>query len=316
MDVNDFVHINCVYFPRACESRSHSVIVHVLVGVLVSSAPLSKPPAGVLMLPTPIMLENPSTIPSARPPLTRLSFDRANFDYMEYLNERSPLRDFGFVDPLNPYGSNINHGEGGSSTSEEHLYTPCQEHSSPSQLSPQLTPLQPLSRRGKVPLLSQEANLVSHPEVASSTLQEMDLNTKLTSPCRHTNDVEDIQIPPVVDEIALVEPSPNKDLMNCSNISSCDLQRHLLGESTNGDSIENDKGVNQGVAFPTTTNPQQPLPQPTLDARPAPDAPSLTAAAFVSALVVEEFYNASEKALHPDTIIPKVESGWWKNHKM
>ena len=41
MDVNDFVHINCAYLPRASGSRSQSVIVHVHVGVPASSAPLS-----------------------------------------------------------------------------------------------------------------------------------------------------------------------------------------------------------------------------------------------------------------------------------
>ena len=69
-----------------------------------------------------------------------------------------------------------------SSTSEEHLFTSHWEHSPPSKLSPQLTLSQPSSRRNKESLLSQEVNLVSQSEVASSTLQEMDMDTKLTLP--------------------------------------------------------------------------------------------------------------------------------------
>ena len=32
--------------------------------------------------------------------------------------------------------------------------------------------------------------------------------------------------------------------------------------------------------------------------------------------VVDKFYNTVGKAPHPNAVIPKVESGWWKNHKM
>ena len=41
MDVNDFVHVNCAYLPRASRSGSRSSIVLVSVGVASSSAPLS-----------------------------------------------------------------------------------------------------------------------------------------------------------------------------------------------------------------------------------------------------------------------------------
>ena len=118
-------------------------------------------------------------------------------------------------------------------------------------------------------------------------------------------------------------------MINCSDMSSCDSQRHLLGESCDGDSNEDDEGVDQGITLhaatksqqplPTATNPQQPLPESTLDARPPNDhscSAASNAAANVLALIVDKFYNAIGKTPHPDTIIPKVESGWWKNHKM
>ena len=104
-----------------------------------------------------------------------------------------------------------------------------------------------------------------------------------------------------------------QDVINCSNISSCDLQRHLLGESTDGNSDEDDKCIDQKVAFPVVVDLQQPLLQPTLDAHPAPDNCShraaLTTIASAPAPVVDEFYNIAGKALHPNSIIQKVESG-------
>ena len=124
MDMNDFVHFNCAYLPWAFGSGSRSSIVPVCVGVASSSAPLSQAPAGVLMPPpAPAISENPSTTPSTRPPLARLTPHRTDVDVMEYLNQRSPLEDSGFEDQLNQYGSNISHGEGGSPSSDQHRCT-------------------------------------------------------------------------------------------------------------------------------------------------------------------------------------------------
>ena len=33
-------------------------------------------------------------------------------------------------------------------------------------------------------------------------------------------------------------------------------------------------------------------------------------------LIEDEFYNVAGKAPHPDAVIPKVESEWWKNREM
>ena len=84
-----------------------------------------------------------------------------------------------------------------------------------------------------MPLLSQKVNLVSKPEVALLTLQEMDKDTELNLPRPHTNDAKDVQNPAALDEVVLVEPSSTKrDVINCSDISFCDSQRHVLEEST------------------------------------------------------------------------------------
>ena len=109
-------------------------------------------------------------------------------------------------------------------------------------------------------------------------------------------------------------------MINCSNISSCDSQRSLLGESTDGDSDEDDGGVDQGVTLHAAADLQSPLAESIIDARPPSDDHSCptasNAGADVRALVEDEFYNSAGKAPRPDAIIPKVESGWWKNCKM
>ena len=169
--------------------------------------------------------------------------------------------------------------------------------------------------------LSAGVSLERQPVVAWSTLQDMDVDTVLTSPDPHTHTVADIQNRPLVDEIVLVEQSFTKRVViNCSNMSSCDSQRRLLGESMDGDSDEDDGGVDQGVTLPAGANLQRPLAESIIVARPPVDDLSRSAAtnagADVPSPVEDEFYNAARKAPHLDAVIPKVESGWWKNREM
>ena len=318
MDVNDFVHVNCAYHPRASGSGSRSSIVPVPVGVASSSAPLSQASASILMPPPALtILENPSTTPSTRPSSARLAPHVADVDVTDYLNQRSPLEGSGFEDQLNQYGSNISHGEGGSPSSDQHWCTPRWECSSPPH--PQPTPSQPLAGAGEVHSLSEGVSLESQPVVASSTVQDMDVDTVLTSPSPHTHAAMDDRNQPPLDEIALVEQTfTERVLINCSDISSCGLPRPLLGESTDGDSDQDKRGVDQGVTLPAAEDLQRP--ESVLIARPPADDQSrpiaTNAGADVHAPVEDEFYNAAGKAPHPDSVIPKVESGWWKNREM
>ena len=86
----------------------------------------------------------------------------------------------------------------------------------------------------------------------------------------------------------------------------------MLGDSTDGDSDDDDVGVNSGVTLPAT----HPLAggglAPALDSIPT----TSTKAAPLSTPAVDEFYNAAGKALHPEAIIPKTESGWWANRNL
>ena len=109
---------------------------------------------------------------------------------------------------------------------------------------------------------------------------------------------------PVDDEIALVlAPVEGRIVINVSDVDSYDLGRHLLGNSSDGDSDNDDEGVTHMVEMPSAPEP-----------RPVQvDAPfaASTGAGLVFAPADYDFYNAAEKAPHPNSIVPKQESGWW-----
>ena len=101
------------------------------------------------------------------------------------------------------------------------------------------------------------------------------------------------------------------EVINCSDVESCDMQRHLLGDS-DGDSDDNDLGVNSGVALPATHLSAGGGSALALDCVPT----TSTDVACLSTPTVDEFYNVAGKAPHPDTIIPKTESGWWAKREL
>ena len=106
-----------------------------------------------------------------------------------------------------------------------------------------------------------------------------------------------------VDKLVKVVTAPveGRIVINVNDVESYGTKPHLLGDSS--DSDDNDEGVSHGVEMP-----------PALEPRPMEvDASStaLTGAGPVSAPAEDDFYNAAERAPHPDAIVPKQESGWW-----
>ena len=103
-------------------------------------------------------------------------------------------------------------------------------------------------------------------------------------------------------------------MINCSDVGSNDFKRHLLCDSMDGDSNDDDVGVDEGISLPTAAEPQLSMVDPSTAARPAPALDFVpiasTDAAPSSTPAVDEFYNAVGKAPHPKAIIPKKESGW------
>ena len=109
-------------------------------------------------------------------------------------------------------------------------------------------------------------------------------------------------------EIAVVmAPMEGRIVINVSDVESYGTGRHLLRDSLDGDSDDDDEGVSHGVEMPSALEP-----------RPMEvDAPSaaLIGAGLVFAPVEDEFYNAAGKAPHLDAIVPKQESSWWAAHE-
>ena len=199
--------------------------------------------------------------------------------------------------------------------------SPSRQRSSPLRSSPRVSPSHPSSMAGGLPPHYEDVDLLSQPEVASATEKLIDTEPP-ASPTRPASDVaRQIQDALIVEEIAVVAPSVREvEVINCSDIDSCDSKRRLLGESTDADSDDNDDSVNEGVPLPAAPAPELNIVDPALAPRSAPVVDSLpptsTVAAPSSIPAVDEFYNAAGKALHPESIIPKQESGWWANREM
>ena len=108
----------------------------------------------------------------------------------------------------------------------------------------------------------------------------------------------------VDDEIALVPaPMEGRIVINVSDVETYDSGRHFLGDLSDGDNDDDNEGVTHGVEIPSAS---EPCPMEV-------DAPFVASigASLVSAPAEDDFYNAAGKAPHPDSIVPKQESGWW-----
>ena len=128
-----------------------------------------------------------------------------------------------------------------------------------------------------------------------------------------TGEVEHIHASTARDGTARVLPSAHEvEVINCSDVESCNFERHLLGDSTDGDSNDDDIGINSGVPLPATHPSAGGGPALALDSIPI----ASTDAAPLSTPAVDKFYNAAGKEPHPEAIILKTESGWWANREL
>ena len=147
------------------------------------------------------------------------------------------------------------------------------------------------------------------PDVQSGPLvpfnsQGMDLAANQRDRWPPSPDAMDRSCAPVDDEIALVLASvEGRMVINVSDVESYGSERRLLGDSSDKDSDDDDERVTHGVEMTSALKPR-PM---EVDASSA----ASIGAGPESAPAVDDFYNTTGKALHPDTIVPKQESGWW-----
>ena len=316
MDVNDFNHVNCAYLPHSSGSGSQAKVVPHDTPLPLTAAPARQPRPAALMPP-------PSTASVEAAPLappSPLPSTRANFDVSHPLSERSPVIGSGLDEPFDQYGSQFPYREEVSPVSEENVISPGRDRSSPLRPSPRVSPPHASSMGGGVPPQYEDVDLLGQPEVASLMAQVIDTEPP-ASPTRPASDVAgQIRETPVVEEIAVVAPSVVEvQVINYSDIDSCNSKR-LLGDSTDEDSDDDDVGVNKGVSLPAPPASELNVVDPALAPPAAFDVGSLppasTIAASSSIPAMDEFYNAAGKAPHPESIVPKQESGWWANREM
>ena len=309
MDLNDFLHVSSMYNPRASTSGSESTIVVLPVSSAATTVPARQPRPAALMPPpsrasSDIVAEDPSSRPSSTAPHDDLS---------RLFQGRSPISDSGARGPFDQYGSHLNQGGDGFCDIAECKVSPVRQPSPSHLSSPPISPTHPSSTRGDNPLHSQDVDLLSQPEVVYSLAQLMDVDTQHTPVQPRVGDVEHIHASAARDETARVLPSAREvEVINCSDVESCDIKRHLLGDSSDGDSDEDDIGVNNGVALPATHPSAGGGLAPSLDCVPT----ASNDAARLSTPVADEFYNAARKVPHPNAIIPKTESGWWAKREL
>ena len=307
--MNNFLHVSSMYNPRASGSGSESAIVVRPESSAATAAPLRQPRPAALMPPpsaasSDIIAEDLST----RPFSTGLDEDLSRL-----LQVRSPVSDSGARGAFDQYGSHLSEGGSGFCDMAGCEVIPLRQPSPSHHSSPPISSMHPSSTRGDVPLHSQDVDLLSQPEVVSFAAQLMDVDTQHTPGRPSTGDVEHVHASATTDGTARVFPSARKvEVINCSDVESCDMQRHLLGDSTDGNSDDNDVGVNSGVALPATHPSAGGGLAPALDCVPT----ASTDVACLSTPAANEFYNATGKALHPDAIIPKTESGWWEKREL
>ena len=149
----------------------------------------------------------------------------------------------------------------------------------------------------------EDVDVQGQPQVTFN-LQEMDIATQQPNRRPLSLDAMDRSCTPMDDEIALVPASVERRVViSVSDVESYDSERQLIGDSTNEDIDNDDKGITHGIEMPSASESRAVE----MD---APFAAS-TKAGPTSALAVENFYNAVGKAPHSDAIVPKQESGWW-----
>ena len=176
MDLNDFLHVSSMYNPRASASGSESTIVVLLVSKASTAAPARQPcPAALMPPPSGASSDIVAEDPSSRPSPTALHDDLSRL-----LQGRSPISDSGAGGPFDQYGSHLSQrGDGFCDIAE--CKVSLVRHPSPSyHSSPPISPTHPSSTRGDNPLHSQDVDLLSQPEVVSSSAQLMDVDTQHT----------------------------------------------------------------------------------------------------------------------------------------
>ena len=241
------------------------------------------------------------------PPSTERGIGAEEFNVGQFLVNRASPVQLPAEAGINQYGSMFQHVANPQCDSGDEDDTPplrdAHRHRPSSRVSPVCQPL-PMDED----IERHEDADVQGGQLVPFNSQAMDVAPNHPIRLPPSPDAIDRSNAPVDEEITVVTaPVEGRIVINVSDVESYGTGRHLLGDSLDGNSNDDNEGVSHGVEMPSTPEP-----------RPMEvDAPSTTStgAGPASTSAEDDFYNAVGKASHLDSIVPKQESGWWAAHK-
>ena len=296
LDVNDFVHVESVYLPRSTSGSGPAL--HSASELL----PTHDAPHA-WDNPTPARTMRPSPTHPVVPPLTERGIGAKEFNDGQFLIDRTSPVPSPAEARIDQYGSMFQHVSIHQRDSSDEGNTPPHPDAGRQRPSPRVSPARQPSPMDEDKERHEDPD-VQRGQLVPFNLQEMDLVANQPNRRPPSPDAMDRSHAPVDDEIALVLAIvEGRIVINVSDVESYDLEQHLLGDSSDGDNNNDDKGITHRVEMPSAPEPR-PM---EVD---APSAASINAGP-ASAPTEDNFYNAAGKAPHPDTIVSKQESGWW-----
>ena len=227
------------------------------------------------------------------------------------------------VDHIDQYGSHLSRGAQQFDYFREGVW------GREEQPSPRINPLSTASSPSSPPTTSPpkedggvdhaDVGMASQPEVLSSHVDDIRVPVEHTPPGPGSNGAKDVEADVVLEVGSHAHgASAPIDIVNLSDIESDD-EKHLIGDSLD-ESNHDDEGVDQGISVPT---PPMATIAPLVDSSQSPTVLPMTGESAMQQLQNlakpvegDTFRNAAGKALHPDAIVSKAESGWWAKREL
>ena len=253
LDMNNFLHVELVYLPWS-SSRS---------GLALRSASEFLPAVDA-----PHAWNSPTPARTMRPPLahpvvpssTERGTGAEEFNVGQFFVDRaSPI-----LSPseagINQYGSMFQHVAILQRDSSDEDIIPPHADAGRQRLSPRASPVRQPSP------MDEDRERHEDPDVQGGQLvpfnsQGMDLVANQPVRLPPSSNAMDRSDAPVYDDIALVTvPVEGRIVTNISDVESYDSGRHLLGDSSDKVSDDDDEGVSYGVEMPSTPEPRPILP--------------------------------------------------------
>ena len=251
--------------------------------------------------PTPARTMPPPPAHPVVPPSTEQGTGAEEFNVGQFLVDRTSPVQLPAEVGINQYGSMFQHVANFQRDSSDEDDTPPLRDARHQRPPPRVSPVRQPSPMDKDIEHHEDPNVQGR-ELVPFNSQGMDIAANQPVRPPPSPDATDRSNTPVDEGIAVVTaPVEARIVINVSDVESYGTKRHLLGDSSDND--DDDEGVSHGVEISSAPEP-----------RPMEvDAPSgaSTRAGQSSIPAKDDFYNAAGKTPHPDSIVPKQESGWW-----